>query len=193
MDPSSREHCLPSLICLGSYLALKSLAEWACLREKHFVAQTTYLGGEAVWLLRLKLPISATIPLIFFSMILRSWEECDDFLSALTALQKLVVLPWSDVFGLVVHRWNKSCMTLSCYLLSSSTGYQSTASHSQWQLFVKECKNKENIQQHVPYHLSFWILEIWNLETLQTQGLHGVLWVKYSLIWSSWSETSQSF
>lgn len=90
----------------------------------------------------------------------------------------LNVLPWSGVFGLVVHGWNKSCMTFSCSLLSDSTGYQSASSHSQWQLFVKEHKNKANIQQHLPYLLSFLILEICSLETLQTQGLHIVFWVK---------------
>lgn len=69
-------------------------------------------------------------------------------------------------------------MTFSCYLLSDSTGYQNTASHSQWQLFVKECKNKANIQQHTLYLLSVWILEICGLETLQSQELHVAFWVK---------------
>lgn len=57
-------------------------------------------------------------------------------------------------------------MTFSCYLLSDSIGYQSAASHSQWQLFVKVCKNKANIQQHIPYLLFFWILEICSSEIL---------------------------
>jgi len=112
-------------------------------------------------------------------MILWSWEEFDDFLSVLTALQKHVtllnVLPWSGAFGLVVHRWKKSCITFSCCLLSDSTRYQS--SDSQWQLSVKQRKNKANIQQRTPYLLSFWILEICSSETLKIQVLHVVFWV----------------
>lgn len=79
-----REHQLLSLICLGSYMAPASLAESTCLRENHFCCTEHIFGRRRGITAKNEITHIRYYSSHFFSMILRSWEEVNDFLSALT-------------------------------------------------------------------------------------------------------------